>query len=421
MRARHIIGMVACAIAVAATALQSVPTSPASASAHDLTSVQNQHLAVIAELSNWDALHGSASLGTIEGDPAAGTIDVGWVGDVPAEVQAIADAAAAAGVAVTFVPQAASAEALLDAAREVAESLPGDVPVTIAIDGASLSVEVPTEDAAEEAGVDTVDPDTAQRVADEVIEAADLSGVDIETDAVEAVPTQTARSGDRNDLRGGSRYNTQFLDGRYLNCTSGFQAVYGHFQYFVTAAHCSDYADDRTVQTTSGVRLGVSDGVAELNDGPTAYDLGLVRLNFDIFNRAEIYTSDTSTLQVSGWMSGGIPSGYALCGSGSVSGNACNLVSGGRALACYATGRSTTECVEVVRVTATTGTAFCLGDSGGPVYGAAAGNTVTAAGVVSGVRLLAAGDRCSPNGYVAPIADLFRTIHGLQLRTVTVQ
>lgn len=75
--------------------------------------------------------------------------------------------------------------------------------------------------------------------------------------------------------------------------------------------------------------------------------------------------------------------------------------------------------MHVQLVTASDGTAFCLGDSGAPMTSLPSGSPqrVTAVGVVSGVRSDVS-VRCSGIGIIAPLGDLFRTVHGLQLHTL---
>lgn len=400
---------------VAPVAATATPVAPVAATA-DPQATQRLQLAVLDDIARWDALQPSSRLGSTAIVPETGAITIGWVGEVPDDVQALAEVD---GVSVDFVEEAQSAQELTTGLLDAATSLPTDAPVTFEVDGEAVTVAVPTAEAAEAAGVEALPLDAAGVAAIEEA-VADATGGDVEVavEAVDDVPDTTARRGDVQDLLGGSTYATRLPSGANQWCTSGFQAVSGHFQHFVTAAHCSNWADGLSVLASGGQTLGVTTGADVLVRGADAYDLQLVRLGLDVRNRADIYTSDSSSLRVSGWLRS-LPVGTYLCKSGTTSGNACNLQVTGPGVACYGLSGGGSQCVDIVRVTSTSGTSFCLGDSGGPVYAWGDGGSVLAAGVVSGVRLAASTDRCATLGYVAPIADLMRVMPGVQLRAIS--
>ncbi|GAA2174121.1 hypothetical protein GCM10009846_18840 [Agrococcus versicolor] len=400
---------------LAPVAALAAPSVPQAASA-DPQTTQIAQLALLDEVARWDALQAESRLGSTEIDPDTGSITIGWVGDVPSEVQALAEDD---GMTVSFVAEQQSSQALTSSLLDAATSLPSDAPVTFEVDGEAVTVAVPTPEAAAAAGVEALplDGEAVAAIEDAVAEAAG-DAVDVTVEAVDDVPDTTGRRGDTQDLLGGSTYATRLPSGANQFCTSGFQAVSGHLQHFITAAHCSNWQDGLTVLSSGGTRLGVTVGAGVLVAGADSYDLQLARLDLDIRNRSDIYTSDTTALPVTGWLRS-LPTGAYLCKSGSTSGNACNLQVTGPGVACYGLASGGTQCVDIVRVSSTSGTSFCLGDSGGPVYAWGEGGTVQAAGVVSGVRLAAPGDRCSTLGYVAPIADLMRVMPGVQLRAIT--
>lgn len=400
---------------VAAVAAPSTPLA-----VQDPQSTQLSQLALLDEVARWDALQSSSQLGSTAIDPATGAVTIGWAGTVPDAVLAIVDDAAAdGGLDVELVAQQQSAESLAAGLLDAAASLPAEAPVTFEVDGDVVTVAVPTPEAAAAAGVEALPLNDAGVAAiEQAVADAVGSGVDVAVEPVDEVPDTTARRGDTQDLYGGSTYATRLPSGANQFCTSGFQAVVGHFQHFVTAAHCSNWQDGLAVLSSGGTRLGVTTGADTLVRGSAAYDLQLARLDLDVRNRAEIYTSDTTALTVSGWLRT-LPTGAALCRSGTTSGNACNLQVTGPGVACYALAGGGAQCVDITRVSSTSGDAFCFGDSGGPVYAWGASGTVQAAGVVSGIRLQTAGARCSTLGYVAPIADLMRVMPGVQLRSIT--
>ncbi|WP_144721421.1 trypsin-like serine protease [Agrococcus jejuensis] len=400
---------------VAPVAATAVPAAPAAASADPLETQRTQ-LAVLDDVARWDALQSVSHLGSTAIVPETGAITIGWVGDVPEAVRALA---VADGITVSFVAEAQSAAALTSGLLDAAASLPSDAPLAFEVDGEAVTVAVPTPEAAEAAGVEALPLDAAGIAAiEDAVADATEADVDVAVEAVDAVPDTTARRGDVQDLLGGSTYATRLPSGANQWCTSGFQAVSGHFQHFITAAHCSNWADGLSVLASGGQTLGVTTGADVLVRGADSHDLQLVRLGLDVRNRPDIYTSDSTSLRISGWLRS-LPAGTYLCKSGTTSGNACNLQVTGPGVACYALASGGAQCVDIVRVSSTSGTAFCLGDSGGPVYTWGDGGSALAAGVVSGVRLAAAGDRCSTLGYVAPIADLMRVIPGVQLRAIT--
>lgn len=400
---------------VAPVAATAVPAAPAAASADPLETQRTQ-LAVLDDVARWDALQSVSHLGSTAIVPETGAITIGWVGDVPEAVRALA---VADGITVSFVAEAQSAAALTSGLLDAAASLPSDAPLAFEVDGEAVTVAVPTPEAAEAAGVEALPLDAAGIAAiEDAVADATEADVDVSVEAVDAVPDTTARRGDVQDLLGGSTYATRLPSGANQWCTSGFQAVSGHFQHFITAAHCSNWADGLSVLASGGQTLGVTTGADVLVRGADSYDLQLVRLGLDVRNRPDIYTSDSTSLRISGWLRS-LPAGTYLCKSGTTSGNACNLQVTGPGVACYALASGGAQCVDIVRVSSTSGTTFCLGDSGGPVYTWGDGGSALAAGVVSGVRLAAAGDRCSTLGYVAPIADLMRVIPGVQLRAIT--
>lgn len=422
----------------AAAALVVVPTTPAANSSVDIAEVQEAHFAVIDDIANWDALAPVSQIGAISGDPLAGTIDIGWVGQVPTEIRRMADEAATRGIDITFTPQESSEAELIELAHGLAASMPVEGAFAIGIGVDTLSVEVPTEEAAEAADTEPIPLEgEVLEVIDATEQAAAEVGATVTVEETDSVPTTTAarplaqgpqldpqaagplsaaRTNDSTVLSGGARVQTQFLNGAWINCTSGFSGFYGHRPVIVTAAHCSDYADDRGVRNLSGTRIGESDLVRELNDGATSYDLGVIAAPYESRTLPRIYTGDTSTINITGTQTTWPPAGYRLCSSGQITGWKCDLVAAEPYVTCYSTPRGTSECMHVQLVTTTGTNAFCLGDSGGPVVGLPTDAGARAVGVVSGLRSPLTGS-CSTRGLIAPMSQLMSTVPGLQLHT----
>lgn len=415
------------------TALIVAPTgAPAAVSSEQLAQTQEAHLAVIDEISMWDARSPHPRIGAVSGDPVAGTIEIGWAGPVPSEIRAIADDAAARGIDITFVPQEASEAELVELAHALAASMPADGAFAIGIGADSLSVEVPTPEAAEAAGTEPIALEgEVLEVIDETGQAAEQLGASLTVEETDTVPTTTAatglaqgqpvdasaalftgRSNDSAEVSGGMRVQTQFANGSWVGCTSGFTGFYGHQPVIVTAAHCSDFRDGRAVRNAAGTRIGTSDLVAELNDGARPYDLGAIALSYDTRTLPRIYTSETATVSITDTQLSFPPAGYQLCSSGQVTGWKCNMTTGAAYVACYGS-----ECMNVQEVRASSGNAFCRGDSGGPVVSTPTSGGAIAVGVVSGLR--GTNVTCSDRGLIAPMSQLMATIPGLQLHTVS--
>ena len=117
-----------------------IPPAPPAVSADDIPAIQEAHFAVIDEIASWDARTPVSRIGTIEGDPVAGTIRIGWAGDVPSEVRAIARDARTQGIDVAFVPQESSKAELLEIAYDMAASMPVDGAFAVGIGQDTLSV-----------------------------------------------------------------------------------------------------------------------------------------------------------------------------------------------------------------------------------------------------------------------------------------
>lgn len=414
-------------------AVIAIPPAPAAVSADDIPSIQEAHFEVIDRIGNWDALAPVSRLGAIEGDPVAGTIEVGWAGDVPSEIQAIARDAAAQGIDVTFVPQEASEAELLEVAYDMAAAMPTDGAFAIGIGRDALSVEVPTEAAAEAADVAPLALEgEVLTVIDEAEAAAESLGATVsveQTDTVPAnaaampfelgtpidpaaaIPVATARTNDVSVLSGGMKVQTQFRSGAFVSCTSGFTGFYAHRPIIITAAHCSDYADDRLVRNAAGNDIGRSDLVAELNDGELPFDLGIIAASYETRTLPRIYTGDTSTVNITGSQTTWPPSGYQLCSSGQVTGWKCDLTAGAAYVTCYGK-----ECMNVQLVRSSGTRAFCLGDSGGPIVSRPTADGARAVGVVSGIR--GTGGTCAVEGMMAPISQLGTVVTGLQVHRV---
>lgn len=418
-------------------AVIAIPSAPPAVSADDIPAVQEAHLDVIDRIGNWDALAPVSRLGAIEGDPVAGTIEIGWAGDVPSEIQAIARDAAAQGIDITFVEQESSEAELLEVAYGMAASMPVDGAFAIGIGRDSLSVEVPTEAAAEAADVEAIPLEgTVLTVIDEAEAAAESVGATVtveQTDTVPAnaaampfelgtridpasvAPVRTGRTNDVSVLSGGMRVQTQFQSGAFVSCTSGFTGFYAHRPVIVTAAHCSDYADNRVVRNAAGTTIGRSDLVAELNDGELPFDLGVIAASYDSRTLPRIYTNDTATVNITGAQTSWPPAGYQLCSSGQVTGWKCDLTAAGAYVTCYGTPRGS-ECMHVQLVRSSGTSAFCLGDSGGPVVSRPTTDGARAVGVVSGIR--GTGGNCAVEGIMAPLSQLGTVVYGLQLHTL---
>ncbi|GEK79681.1 trypsin-like serine protease [Agrococcus baldri] len=436
MRRRPLFLAVTAALGVTA-AVTIAPAAPTVA-ADDLAEVQEAHFAVIDQIAGWDALTPVPRLGQIEGDPVAGTIDIGWVGFVPTEVRAMADAAAEQGIDVRFVPQESSEQELLDIAYGIAASMPSDGAFAIGLGADTLSVEVPTEDVAESIGSEHIALEgevldvigEAEQAAAELgaavtvdeTETAPVNAADTQLHAGTAVDTTQAanlaasRTNDTSVLSGGMRVQTQWASGGWVSCTSGFTGTFGHRPLIVTAAHCSDYADGRAVRNQAGTRIGTSDLVRELNDGQRPYDLGVIAASYDARTLPRIYTNNTSTVNITRSQDTWPPSGYRLCSSGQVTGWKCDLTAGAAYVTCYGTSRGS-ECMHVQIVRSSGASAFCLGDSGGPVVGLPTSQGAVAVAVVSGIKTKVTA-RCSKEGLIAPISQLMTAVQGLQLHTL---
>ncbi|WP_206445732.1 trypsin-like serine protease [Agrococcus sp. KRD186] len=414
------------------SAVALAPVAP-TAAADDLAEVQEAHFAVIDQIAQWDALTPHPRLGAIEGDPVAGTIAIGWAGAVPTEVQEIADAAGDQGIDVTFVPQRSSEQEMLDIAYGIAASMPSDGAFAIALNADELAVEVPTEQVAESVGTEHIPLEgEVLDVISAAEQAAEGLGATVTVEETDSAPVNTAqtqlhagaapltaaanlhagRSNDTSVLSGGMRVQTQWSSG-WVNCTSGFTGVYGHRPLIITAAHCSDYADGRAVRNVNGTRIGTSDLVRELNDGARPYDLGVIAASYDARTLPRIYTGETSTVNIVGTQTTWPPSGYRLCSSGQVTGWKCDLTAGEAYVTCYGTSRGS-ECMHVQIVRSSGTSAFCLGDSGGPVVSLPTAQGAIAVGVVSGIKSKIS-VRCSREGLIAPVSQLLSTVHGLQL------
>ncbi|MGC5077844.1 trypsin-like serine protease [Agrococcus sp. DT81.2] len=419
-------------------AVIAIPTAAPAVSADDIPAVQEAHFDVIDRIGNWDALAPVSRLGSIVGDPVAGTIEIGWAGHVPSEIRAIADDAAAEGIAITFVEQESSEAELLSVAYDMAAAMPDEGAFAIGIGRDALSVEVPTEAAAEAADVTPIPLEgEVLTVIDEAEAAAADVGATVtveQTDTVPAnaaavplelgapidpaavvVPKGTARTNDVSVLSGGMRVQTQFLSGAFVSCTSGFTGFYAHRPVIITAAHCSDYADNRLVRNAAGTTIGRSDLVAELNDGTLPFDLGIIAASYEARTLPRIYTGDTSTVNITGAQTTWPPEGYQLCSSGQVTGWKCDLTAGKAYVTCYGTPRGQ-ECMHVQLVRSSGANAFCLGDSGGPVVSRPTAVGARAVGVVSGIR--GTGGTCAVEGMMAPISQLGTVVTGLQVHSL---
>ncbi|MCH1883904.1 trypsin-like serine protease [Agrococcus sp. ARC_14] len=436
MRRRSLIIAVTAALGVIAAAVVA-PVTP-SAAADDLAEVQEAHFAVIDQIASWDALTPVPRLGQIEGDPVAGTIDIGWVGAVPSEVRAIADAAATEGIDVTFVPQESSEQELLEVAYGLAASMPSDGAFAIGIGADTLSVEVPTAEVAESVGsehialegevldvIDDAEQAAAEFGAQVTVEETDSAPVNAANtqlqagtalEAASAANLSAGRTNDTSVLSGGMRVETQWASGGWVSCTSGFTGTFGHRPLIVTAAHCSDYADGRAVRNAADTRIGTSDLVRELNDGARPYDLGVIAASYDARTLPRIYTNETSTVNITRSQNTWPPAGYRLCSSGQVTGWKCDLTAGEAYVTCYSTPRGA-ECMHVQIVRSSGASAFCLGDSGGPIVSLPTSQGAIAVGVVSGVKSRVS-VRCSQEGLIAPISQLMTAVEGLQLHTL---
>jgi hypothetical protein len=222
---------------------------------------------------------------------------------------------------------------------------------------------------------------------------------------------RTGRTDDVSVLSGGMRVQTQFRSGAFVSCTSGFTGFYAHRPVIITAAHCSDYADDRLVRNAAGNDIGRSDLVAELNDGELPFDLGIIAASYETRTLPRIYTGDTSTVNITGSQTTWPPSGYQLCSSGQVTGWKCDLTAGAAYVTCYGK-----ECMNVQLVRSSGTRAFCLGDSGGPIVSRPTADGARAVGVVSGIR--GTGGTCAVEGMMAPISQLGTVVTGLQVHRV---
>ncbi len=418
-------------------ALIAVPPAPPAVSADDIPAIQEAHFEVIDEIAAWDARTPVSRIGAIQGDPVAGTIQIGWAGDVPSEVREIGYAAHSRGIEVSFVEQESSEAELLDIAYDMAASMPVDGAFAIEIGQDALTVEVPTASAAEAAGTEAITVEGEVRdVIGEAEDAAAEVGASVtvaETDTVPAnaaavpltagaaidaaavAPIRTARTTDVSVLSGGMRVQTQFRSGAFVSCTSGFTGFYGHRPVIVTAAHCSDYADNRAVRNAAGASIGRSDLVAELNDGELPFDLGVIAAPYDTRTLPRIYTDNTATVSITGTQTTWPPAGYQLCSSGQITGWKCDLTAGAAYVTCYGTPRGS-ECMHVQRVRSSGTSAFCLGDSGGPVVSRPTAAGARAVGVVSGIR--GTGGNCAVEGLMAPLSQLGTVVQGLQLHTL---
>ncbi|WP_187292855.1 trypsin-like serine protease [Beutenbergia cavernae] len=156
--------------------------------------------------------------------------------------------------------------------------------------------------------------------------------------------------------------------------------------------------------------------------------MGLVRLSSTLTNRAQVYADPmASPITVTGYadeiiLPGSGHSGGNYCSSGVSTLAKCNLYAYRQVQVTASNAPYPMETFYAIEMTVPGGgTAFCSGDSGGPVYFYPQGLStprVTAAGIISGILPFSGGSSCGGTGYISVVAVAVNEVPGLQIRYV---
>lgn len=342
-------------------------------------------------------------------DLANRTLHVYWVDPAPTDLTSIQDSAAQRGITVKITPAAFSEQALVAAATDlstVAESARAELSIMIHHDGSGLTVR--------QDGL----PAAAQgRSAPAPVHAKILDAVDALTARI-GVPVTLAdggprlvpalRSDDRSPFWGGAL--TRWAHGSCTDAFSMYATGSPSTRFMLTAAHCTNFEDNRTVTQGRGFRMGNTDFIHELFDFAPRYDLGVIRLDSNFFNSAAVYSNEsTSNPFLVRGMASGIPAGGRYCVSAVVSTPNCNLVSGDQFLSCQSW-IPFNRCIYYIFWSSATGAnVYCRGDSGGPIYYWTS-TGIIAAGVVGGGF---GSERCFNGGGISVVSSATNRIPGL--------
>lgn len=332
-------------------------------------------------------------------DVANQTLHVHWVGEAPAQLRGIQESAARRHITVKIVSAAFSEQTLMAAAADlarVAESTRAELSITIHNDGSGLTVR---QDGRQ----------VQSHVLDAVGAISARSGIPV-TLAERGPRAVLATRGDDRDPHWGGAVTESSVG----TCTDSFSmyATGAPARFMLTAAHCTGFRDGQTVTNGVGERMGASDFIHELFDFGPSYDLGVIRLDAGRSNRGLVYSNWTTSnpFSVKG-LASGIPRGGTYCVSGAVSTPNCTLVSLDQTVICgtpFPFGR----CVYLIEWLSNTGnTAYCHGDSGGPIYYWTS-TGIIAAGVVS-VGYGTETQRCFASGAISVVSSAVNRIPGL--------
>jgi hypothetical protein len=355
------------------------------------------------------AAQATAPLAGTRVDVAGRTLQVHWVGAAPAELTSIQDSAARRGISVKILPAAFSEKALMAAATElskVSESRRAELSITIHHDGSGLTVRQDGLPAAAQ------DRNAATRFQAEILDAIDAlrarSGVPVGLADSGPRMVPATRADDHSPFWGGAV--TRSFSGSCTDAFSMYATGSPSTRFMLTAAHCTNFEDDRTVTNGPGYRMGNADFIHELFDIQPRYDLGVIRLDSNFSNKGSVYSNELASdpFLVKG-MASGIPAGGRYCVSAAVSTPNCNLVSDEQILGCWdwiPFGR----CVFYVSWISATGLdVYCHGDSGGPIYYWTSTGIIAAGVVGTGV-----GDRqCTNAGGISVVSSAVNRIPGL--------
>jgi hypothetical protein len=180
------------------------------------------------------------------------------------------------------------------------------------------------------------------------------------------------------------------------------------YQYMLTVAHCTAWADNQSIYNGAGAYMGYSDYVAELITAN--YDLALIRLGAGKTGAGKIYLTPPgdngfTNKTVAGYAASGIMTGAEYCVSARKLSPRCGVFAGSQSVFC------TALCTYVIDVYNNNYNIFCHGDSGGPVYYYITGypNSVIAAGLVKGIYTNN-GAQCSNFGAISGVSTAIDTV-----------
>lgn len=330
----------------------------------DAQIAQAPYMALAEAVAELDMTLGEEHLGNLVAiDVASGTVDVAWVGDVPHELLALAQTAAQNRIVLDIEPARNTVSEMRTIAQDISRS-EGIGPVSVALGTDALTVESTSLAAdARKAGQGRSIGQEAQQFFDRVAKLETEHGVRVEFTAEGPTEQLATRASDTNNFLGGQFYRPA---GGTSQCTSGFQAQIGSAKYFLTAAHCSNFANGTSTYNYYNGYIGSTQYIDQFFwNRPDPYDLALVALSSILTGQSRIYNDPMlpGTLGVQN-VAPSIVMNATYCSSGSHTGARCNVYSTGQSLITPVG----TPAFWVVTVTSTNGRLWCQGDSGGPVY-----------------------------------------------------